>query len=57
MAACGGLTIGAQVTADTRGSFARERDGPAPETRAVFLSAMEPVSVGLRISPAANERS
>ncbi len=32
-ASCGGRTIGVQITADTRGSFTRERDGPAPETR------------------------
>jgi hypothetical protein len=31
--ACGGRNIRVQITADTRGSFARDRDGPAPETR------------------------
>ncbi|MBR0660205.1 hypothetical protein [Neoroseomonas oryzicola] len=34
---CGGRKIVAQVTADTRGSFARDRDGPTPETRANLL--------------------
>ncbi|WP_244458465.1 hypothetical protein [Roseomonas fluvialis] len=35
---CRGRNIGVQVTTDTRGTVTRERDGPAPETRADFAS-------------------
>ena len=36
--ACGGRNIGVQITADTRGSFTRARDGLAPEARAGFAT-------------------
>jgi hypothetical protein len=38
---CGGRNIGVQITADTRGTFTLERDGPAPETRADFAGATQ----------------
>lgn len=36
--ACGGRKVVAQVSADCRGASIRERDGPAPETRADLVS-------------------
>jgi hypothetical protein len=42
---CGGRKIVAQVSADCRGASIRERDGPAPETRA-DLGPLPPSTAG-----------
>jgi hypothetical protein len=46
--ACGGRQIVPHLSADTRGAFVREQQGPAPETRADLSAPTQPLQVILR---------